>query len=205
MLKERAGRVRQTRPVFAYLLPKKEPCMSNTESNFIVSDDLNPGMKLSLPPSSHGPLIVNGIGVEIMISTMPGCDDLIPAYQTAGAAAFDLMARETVVIPVEGRKVVPTGIMVAIPEGLELQIRPRSGLAKQGVTITNSPATIDSDYRGEIGVIIENRTASVLRFERGDRIAQGAICPVYRAVWKPVQDLPPTERGGGGFGHTGRS
>jgi dUTP pyrophosphatase len=131
----------------------------------------------------------------------------LPAYQTAGAAGMDLMA--DIVEPVDlapgERAVVPTGLAVAIPAGFEGQVRPRSGLAlRHGVTLLNSPGTIDSDYRGEIQVLLINLGDLDFRVLRGDRIAQLVIAPVQRATWDAVSDLAATARGPDGFGHTGR-
>jgi dUTP pyrophosphatase len=102
------------------------------------------------------------------------------------------------------RKAVPTGIKIALPEGFEAQVRPRSGLAiKHGISMVNTPGTIDSDYRGEIKVILINLGQDVVRFERGDRVAQLVIAPVTKAVWNLVDHLDQTDRGSGGFGSTG--
>ncbi len=99
---------------------------------------------------------------------------------------------------------VPTGIAVALPEGYEGQVRPRSGLAaKYGITVLNAPGTIDSDYRGEIGVVLINLGKMPFRIERGTRIAQLVVAPVVKVEWVPMEVLPSTRRGGGGFGHTG--
>jgi dUTP pyrophosphatase len=99
---------------------------------------------------------------------------------------------------------VPTGLRIAVPDGFEAQVRPRSGLAlRQGLLVPNSPGTIDSDYRGEVQVILRNLGGEPVRIERGMRIAQIVFAPVARARWSPTSSLPPTERGHGGFGHTG--
>ncbi len=132
--------------------------------------------------------------------------DLLPAYQTEGASGMDLRAdiEGELVIPSLGRALVPTGISVALPPGVEGQVRPRSGLAaRHGVTCLNSPGTIDSDYRGEIRVILVNLGAEPFSVGRGDRIAQLVFTPVVRATWREVETLDPTPRGEGGFGHTG--
>ena len=132
--------------------------------------------------------------------------DLLPAYQTDGASGMDLRAdvEGEIVIPSLGRAMVPTGISVAIPPGVEGQVRPRSGLAiRHGVTCLNPPGTIDSDYRGEIHVILVNLGAEPFSVGRGDRIAQLVFTPVARATWREVETLDPTPRGEGGFGHTG--
>lgn len=132
----------------------------------------------------------------------------LPAYATAGAAGFDLLAAvvETVVVPPGGRALIPTGLRMALPEGHELQIRPRSGLAlKHGITLVNTPGTIDEDYRGEIGVILLNTGGSPFAVERGARIAQAVLAPVTRATLVEISDLDGTTRGAGGFGSTGHA
>ena len=129
----------------------------------------------------------------------------LPAYATQGSAGVDLRASEPCVIPPGGRALVPTGLRIALPEGYEAQVRPRSGLAlKHGVTLLNSPGTIDSDYRGEIGVILINLGQEPFSIQPGDRIAQMVFAPVTRGVWDEVDTLDETERGAGGFGSTGR-
>ncbi len=136
-----------------------------------------------------------------------GCADLLPAYQTEGSAGMDLRADvdgEVVLQPL-GRALIPTGIAVALPPGVEAQVRPRSGLAvRHGVTCLNSPGTIDSDYRGEIQVILVNFGSEPFTVRRGDRIAQMVLSPVLRASLQVVDDLEATRRGDGGFGSTGR-
>lgn len=131
---------------------------------------------------------------------------LLPTYQTEGAAGMDLFAdlEEEVVLPPGGRALVPTGIAVAIPPGVEGQVRPRSGLAaRNGITCLNTPGTIDSDYRGEIRVILVNLGEAPFVIRRGDRIAQLVFSPVLRAVLTEAQELAETPRGERGFGHTG--
>jgi dUTP pyrophosphatase len=129
----------------------------------------------------------------------------LPAYMTEGSAGMDLCADiqgEIKLAPLE-RKLIPTGIAVALPAGFEAQIRPRSGLAlKQGVTMVNSPGTIDSDYRGEIQLIAINLGSDSVTIERGQRIAQMVVQRVVKAQWQEVGELPPSERQGSGFGHT---
>ena len=129
----------------------------------------------------------------------------LPEYATSGSAGMDLVsAVETEIKPME-ISLIPTGLTVAIPEGYEGQIRPRSGMAlKHGITLPNSPGTIDSDYRGEIKVIIQNLGTESFVINRGDRIAQFIIAPVVRAEWKQVDTLPESVRSTGGFGHTGK-
>ena len=132
----------------------------------------------------------------------------VPTYATAGAAGFDLRAHvpedEPIVLRPGARCMAPTGFSVAIPEGYEMQVRPRSGLAfKNGVTVTNAPGTIDSDYRGEVKVILANLSEDNFEIMRGDRIAQLVPAPVQRAVFAEVETLDETARGAGGFGSTG--
>lgn len=145
--------------------------------------------------------------IKVKVSKEPGTEDLpLPEYLTTGSVGMDLRAavnEEIVILPGE-RKLIPTGIRVAIPEGYEGQVRPRSGLAiNYGIGLLNSPGTIDSDYRGEIRVVVINLGEQPFVIKRGDRIAQLVISPVVRAVWEEVDNLPSSERGEGGFGHTG--
>jgi len=127
-----------------------------------------------------------------------------PQYATEGSAGFDLIANANYDIRPLERQLVTTGLCVAIPQGYEMQIRPRSGLAlKHGVTVLNAPATIDSDYRGEIGVILMNLGEKLFSVKKGDRIAQGVIAPVMQADFTLVDNLTETSRGNGGFGSTG--
>jgi len=129
----------------------------------------------------------------------------LPSYATSGSAGLDLRADVAVTLAPGERALVPTGIRLAIPEGYEGQVRPRSGLAlRDGVTCLNSPGTIDSDYRGEVGVILANLGQEPVRLQRGDRIAQMVIAPVARAELVESASLPGSGRGAGGFGHTGR-
>ena len=136
----------------------------------------------------------------------PASDPLpLPRYMTAGAAGMDLLADVSEPVPLTpgARALIPTGLAVEIPAGYEAQIRPRSGLAlRHGVTLLNTPGTIDSDYRGEIKVLVVNLGQEAHAIRRGDRIAQMVIAPVARAAWHEVPDLGPTRRGPGGFGHT---
>ena len=130
----------------------------------------------------------------------------LPEYATAGAAAVDLVsAWKCTYVMAKGERIcIPTGLKVAIPPGYELQIRPRSGLAlKHGITVLNTPGTIDEDYRGEIGVILINHGTEPFVIERGMRIAQAVLAPVTRLHWVPVDTLDDTERGDGGFGSSG--
>ena len=130
----------------------------------------------------------------------------LPAYATLGSAGADLAAAIAgpLVLPPGGRALVPTGIALALPDGFEAQVRPRSGLAlRHGVTVLNSPGTIDSDYRGEILVILANLGSEPATIMRGDRIAQLVVAPVQRAAWRAVAQLPPSPRGAAGFGSSG--
>ncbi|MEY4679302.1 MAG: deoxyuridine 5-triphosphate nucleotidohydrolase [Pseudomonadota bacterium] len=141
------------------------------------------------------------------ITRLPHGRDLpLPAYATAGAAGCDLHAavEAPLEIPPGGRALVPTGIAIALPEGTEAQVRPRSGLAlRHGVTCLNSPGTIDADYRGEVGVILANLGDAPFVVTRGMRIAQLVVAPVARVAWDELAELPATLRGAGGFGSTG--
>ncbi|MFT8243036.1 dUTP diphosphatase [Roseomonas sp. BN140053] len=143
----------------------------------------------------------------ILVTRLPHAEGLpLPGYATAGAAGMDLLAAVSapVVLPPGGRALIPTGLRVALPEGHELQVRPRSGLAlKHGITLPNSPGTVDEDYRGELQVILMNAGAEPFTVERGMRIAQAVLAPVTRAVWEEAPELPDTYRGAGGFGSTG--
>jgi dUTP pyrophosphatase len=130
----------------------------------------------------------------------------LPDYATEGAAAVDLRnAGESIEIPPLGRVLVPTGLAIALPAGMEAQIRPRSGLAlRHGISIINTPCTIDSDYRGEVRIPLINLDRDAQRVAHGERIAQLLVTPVSRIVWQLADELPPTGRGTGGFGSTGR-
>ncbi len=132
----------------------------------------------------------------------------LPSYATVASAGMDLLAavEEDTVIAAGQRALIPTGIAIALPPGYEAQVRPRSGLAiKNGISLVNSPGTIDSDYRGEIKVILINHGRESFTVSRGMRIAQMVIAPVVQAVWQEQSDLESTKRGEGGFGHTGLS
>ena len=135
-----------------------------------------------------------------------GSDIPFPRYMTSHSAGMDLYADiegELILQPME-RKLVPTGIAIALPDGFEAQIRPRSGLAiNHGITLLNSPGTIDADYRGEISLIMINLCDKPFTVKRGDRIVQMVINKVYHASWEEVEALEDTKRGSGGFGHTG--
>lgn len=143
----------------------------------------------------------------IAITRLPHAKDLaLPAYATQHSAGMDLLAAlaEPVTLTKSERALIPTGIAMALPDGYEAQIRPRSGLAlKHGISLVNSPGTIDADYRGEIGVILINHGDEPFTVERGMRIAQMVIAPYTRAAFSEVQELPTSDRGIGGFGSTG--
>jgi len=131
----------------------------------------------------------------------------LPRYASAGAAGMDLVAAidQPLTLQPGARAAVPTGIALALPEGYEAQVRPRSGLAlKHGLAVLNSPGTIDADYRGEIQVILANLGAAPVTLARGERMAQLVLAPVSRIAWTPVEALPESGRGGRGFGSTGR-
>ncbi|MGC0224415.1 dUTP diphosphatase [Pseudooceanicola nitratireducens] len=151
------------------------------------------------------------ISVDIKLAWVAGADRdvALPFYASAGAAGADVRAnfpdRGMVVLEPGARALVPTGLRMAIPEGYEVQVRPRSGLAlKHGVTLANSPGTIDSDYRGELGVILVNLGNAPFEVVHGERIAQLVVAPVTQGVFAVVEDLDETARGAGGFGSTGR-
>lgn len=140
-----------------------------------------------------------------MVKRLPHFGELeLPAYATEGAAGMDVVAAEDVTLAPGGRHAVATGLAIAIPPGFEIQVRPRSGLAlKHGISVPNTPGTIDSDYRGELKVILINHGAAPFEVRRGDRIAQLVIAPIVRACWLKVDELDETARGAGGFGSTG--
>ena len=132
---------------------------------------------------------------------------ILPEYKTDGSSGMDLMAsvEQTVQIFPGEKKIISTGIMVAIPEQYEIQIRPRSGLAaKNGISVLNTPGTIDSDYRGEIKVILINLGKDIFEINKNDRIAQMIVCPIIKVELKEVESLPETVRGEGGFGSTNK-
>ena len=132
---------------------------------------------------------------------------VLPEYKTIGSSGMDLMANveQTIKLLPSEKKIISTGIMVAIPENYEIQIRPRSGLAaKKGISVLNTPGTIDSDYRGEIKVILINLGKEIFEINKNDRIAQMIVCPVIKVELEEVENLPKTVRGVGGFGSTGK-
>ncbi|MGB4502508.1 MAG: dUTP diphosphatase [Dethiobacteria bacterium] len=145
--------------------------------------------------------------VELPVEILPHAAGLpLPAYMSAGAAGMDLYAavKEAVILDPGAVQLIPTGLKAAVPAGYELQIRPRSGLAiRHGISLLNSPGTVDADYRGEIKVILINLGPSAFTVRRGDRIAQMILCPIPRIKLLPTDTLPQTVRGEGGFGHTG--
>jgi dUTP pyrophosphatase len=148
--------------------------------------------------------------IAIAVQQLPHAEGLaLPAYQTAHAAGLDLLAavpeHAPLVLPPGRHVMVPTGLTIALPEGFEAQVRPRSGLAaKHGVTVLNAPGTVDADYRGEINVLLINHGDAPFTIKRGERIAQLVIAPVARAELIAAAALPETARGSGGFGSTGR-
>ena len=154
----------------------------------------------SIPPSASE-------RVRIRIHRLPHAGDLpLPAYASAGAAGLDVRAAVESTVEIASGAIVPipTGWIFELPAGFEMQIRPRSGLAsRHGVTLPNSPATIDSDYRGEVVVALINHGSEPFRVERGMRIAQFVLARVPEVVWEEVSELSSTARGAGGFGHTG--
>lgn len=147
--------------------------------------------------------------VKIPITIFPGNEDLaLPAYQTPHAAAMDLCAAVTSTVSLAPGDIllVGCGFAMAVPEGFEAQVRPRSGLAaRSGITVVNSPGTIDPDYRGEVKVALVNLGRAAFSIERGMRIAQLLVAPVARVMWEKTETLSETARGAGGFGHTGQT
>ncbi len=145
--------------------------------------------------------------IVVAVERLPHAEGLpLPAYATAGAAGMDFLAAitEPVTLAPGARALIPTGLRIALPAGHELQMRPRSGLAlRHGITLPNSPATIDADYRGELQIIVMNAGDAPFVIARGMRIAQGVVAPVVRAVWRETDALDETARGRGGFGSTG--
>ncbi len=144
--------------------------------------------------------------IIVPVKRLAGHKDLpLPRYMTPQAAGMDICAalKDDLILNPGERAMVPTGIALSLPDGYEAQLRPRSGLAwKQGVTLVNSPGTIDADYRGEVAVILINHGKQPFLIKRGDRIAQLVVGPVCRVSWQEQEILDETDRGGGGFGHT---
>lgn len=151
------------------------------------------------------------VQIEVVRADWADVAVAMPAYATQGAAGADVRANFPLAQRADGltlaplsRAIVPTGLRIAIPEGYEIQLRPRSGLAfKQGLTLINTPGTIDSDYRGDLGVLMINLGAEPVTIAHGDRIAQAVIAPVHRAIFTEVDRLDDSARGAGGFGSTG--
>jgi dUTP diphosphatase len=147
------------------------------------------------------------MAVEIAVTRTPEGEGLpLPSYATLDAAGMDLHAAvesEVTLLPGE-RALIPTGLRIALPPGYEAQVRPRSGLAlRHGISMVNTPGTLDADFRGAVAVLLINHGHEPFTVHRGDRIAQMVVAPVIRATWVEVAELPPSERGEGGFGHTG--
>ena len=148
--------------------------------------------------------------VIVSVRPLPHFEGLdLPAYETIGSAGMDVRAavsqEDPILLQAGERAMIPTGLSVAIPQGYEMQVRPRSGLAaKHGLTCLNTPGTIDSDYRGEIKVILINLGQDAFTIQRGERIAQLVLAPVTQLAWEEVDALDETDRGAGGFGSTGR-
>ena len=141
---------------------------------------------------------------EVIVNVINKSNNPLPIYATIGAACADIYAAEDYVIYPWERRLLKTGLKVEVPYGYEIEIRPRSGLAlNQGITVVNSPGTIDADYRGEIGVILINHGNGPYAIKKGDRIAQMALKEVIQIQWNPVLMLPGTDRGSGGFNSTG--
>ncbi len=143
--------------------------------------------------------------VEVLIARLPHAEGLpLPSLATPGSAGYDLASAETATLQPMERKLIRTGLQIALPPGYECQLRPRSGLAlRDGITLPNTPATIDSDYRGELMVALVNLGDRPFEVTRGMRIAQMVVAPVVRVRFQPVEGLPVSERGEGGFGSTG--
>lgn len=147
------------------------------------------------------------VPLHVPIRRLPhGADLPLPAYATADSAGLDLLAAvtEPVTLQPGERKLIPTGLAIAVPPGFEAQVRPRSGLAlKHGITVLNAPGTVDADYRGEVGVVLINHGAEPFTIKRGERIAQMIVAAFARVQWIEAAELPDTARGAGGFGSTG--
>ena len=148
------------------------------------------------------------MSIDVKVKRLPHAADMpLPAYESAGAAGADLRAAvaDVLEIPPMGRALVPTGLCVERPDAYEMQVRPRSGLAaRYGITLLNTPGTVDSDYRGEVKVILVNLGDTAFEVRRGERIAQAVVAPVTRARYAEADDLAETGRGAGGFGSTGQ-
>ena len=160
--------------------------------------------------SLSGKMKMQNVPLKLMRTAQADPDIPLPSYETAGAAGADIRANladgQTVTLQPGTRALIPTGIAMAIPQGYEVQVRPRSGLAlKHGIALVNSPGTIDSDYRGEVGVILLNTGDTPFEVTHGMRIAQLVLAPVVQAQFDVVDSLDETARGAGGFGSTGRT
>lgn len=145
--------------------------------------------------------------VDIKLKKLPHYKGDLLEYKTAGASGFDVRAclEQTLSIKPKERVLIPTGLSFEIPFGFEIQTRPRSGLAlKQGLTVLNTPGTIDADYRGEVKIILVNQGSETVQIQDQERIAQLVLCPVFQATFQIVEELGETKRGGGGFGSTGK-
>jgi dUTP pyrophosphatase len=141
----------------------------------------------------------------MVVKVVNKSDNALPQYETGGSAGLDVRSNEDIVLEPGEFKLVKTGLFVEIPSGYEIQVRPRSGLAlKHGITVLNSPGTIDSDYRGEIGVILINHGTESFEVNLGERIAQLVLCPIERIQWISVGSVGGTKRGDKGFGSTGK-
>jgi dUTP pyrophosphatase len=149
------------------------------------------------------------MSLPVQITPAPGAEDLpLPDYATAGSSGMDLHAavEEPVTLAPGQRAAISTGIRIALPPGYEAQVRPRSGLAREhGITMVNAPGTVDADFRGVVTVLLLNTGHEPFTVERGARIAQMVVARVERVEWQLVEELPPSARGEGGFGHTGRA
>jgi dUTP pyrophosphatase len=144
--------------------------------------------------------------MSLKVSVINKSPHALPAYQTGGSAGMDLIAwlPEAVVLQPMERRLIPTGLYIALPEGYEAQVRPRSGMAyKRGITLVNTPGTIDHDYRGEVMLPVINLSGAEATIQDGERIAQMVIARYERVEWQPATELESTERASGGFGHTG--
>ena len=183
----------------------KQPNLKNNASTMnsaIYENQINEIMEEN-PPMGSEPKE----NYDIKVLVVNKSNMVLPKYETINSAGLDVRANLTAptVLPAHGRMLVGTGLFFAIPEGYECQVRPRSGLAlKHGITVLNTPGTIDADYRGEIGVILMNHSNENYVINPGDKIAQLVFHKYERIKWQEVDELPTTERGEGGFGHTGK-
>ena len=163
------------------------------------------GTRCEPPPPVASCTTVTTLRIEVQRVGNRGDPLPLPSYATAGSAGMDLRADSAVTLLPGARALVPTGLAIAVPPGYEAQVRPRSGLAlRHGLTCLNSPGTVDSDYRGEVCVILVNLGEERIALSRGERIAQLVVAPILRAELTEVAELQATGRGPGGFGHTGR-